>query len=81
MLVDRFEFESKLIEKQNEGELKLKEQTIISLQEKIKEMQAQIKELTQKANLAESNVKDIAVKAIESSSKIQVFPAKENDKD
>ena len=78
-LKTQFEFESKLIEKQNEGELKLKDQTIASLQEKIKEMQAQIKELTQKTNVAESNVKDIAVKAIESSSKIQVFPSKEKD--
>ncbi|OQY02521.1 MAG: hypothetical protein B6I20_06825 [Bacteroidetes bacterium 4572_117] len=76
-LTVEFEFESKLLAKQNEGELKLKEQTIISLQEKISEMQLQIKELTQKTNLAESNVKDIAVKAIESSSKIQVFPTKE----
>ena len=72
----QFEFESKLLANKNEGELKLKEQTIISLQEKITEMQAQIKELTEKTNIAESNVKDIAVKAIESSSKIQVFPTK-----
>jgi len=43
-------------------------------------MQEQIKELTKKTNLAESNVKDIAVKAIESSSKIQVFPTKDKEK-
>jgi len=78
-LKTQFEFESKLTEKQNEGDLKLKDQEIKSLQDKIKEMQTQIKELTQKSNLAESNVKDIAVKAIESSSKIQVFPTKEKD--
>ena len=76
-LTVQFDFESKLLAKQNEGELNLKEQTIVSLKEKITEMQMQTKELTAKANLADSNVKDIAVKAIESSSKIQVFPSKE----
>jgi hypothetical protein len=75
----KFDFESQLLAKQNEGELKLKEQTISSLKEKITEMQIQIKELTEKANKAENSVKDIAVKAIESSSKIQVFSKKENE--
>ena len=42
-------------------------------------MQKQIKELSEKANQAEKSVKDIAVKAIESSSKVQVFPAKEKE--
>ena len=78
-LTVQYEFESKLLAKQNEGELKLKDQTVISLQEKISEMHDRIKELTEKANLADSNVKDIAVKAIESSSKIQVFPTKEKE--
>ncbi len=77
----QYDFESKLIAKQNEGELKLKEQTIVSLKEKIGEMQQVIKQLTDKANIAEVNVKDIAMKAIESSSKIQVFPAKKNEED
>ncbi len=45
----QFEFERKLSQKQFEGDLKLKEQTIISLQEKIAEMQASLKELSQKA--------------------------------
>jgi chromosome segregation ATPase len=76
-LTAQFEFESKLLEKHNEGELKLKEQTIKSLQEKIAEMQGRIKELTEKTKIAESSVKDIAVKAIESSSKVQVFQNKE----
>ncbi len=78
-LTSQFEFESKLLAKQNEGEIKLKDQTITSLKEKITEMQKLVKELTDKANNAESNVKDIAVKAIESSSKIQVFPTKEKE--
>jgi hypothetical protein len=78
-LKTQFHFESKLLAKQNEGELKLRDQTIASLKEKIAEMQQVIKQLTDKANKAEGNVKDIAVKAIESSSKIQVFPAKEKE--
>ena len=78
-LKTQFDFESKLLAKQNEGELKLKEQTITSLKEKIADMQQVIKQLTDKANKAEGNVKDIAVKAIESSSKIQVFPSKEKE--
>jgi len=78
-LKTQFDFENKLLAKQNEGEIKLKDQTIVSLKEKITEMQQVIKQLADKANKAEGNVKDIAVKAIESSSKIQVFPAKEKE--
>ena len=75
----KFAFENKLLANQNEGELKLKIQTISSLKEKISEMQQMIKELSEKVNKAENTVKDIAVKAIDSSSKIQVFPTKENE--
>jgi len=78
-LTTRFDFERKLYEKQTEGDLKLKEQTIKSLQEKIAEMQIQIRELNEKATKAEMNVKDIAVKAIESSSKVQFFQKKEGE--
>ena len=78
-LTTRFEFDNKLLANQNEGELKLKEQTIVSLKEKISELQKMTKELSEKASKAENSMKDIAVKAIESSSKIQVFPSKEND--
>ena len=60
-----------MMEKQNEADIRLKDQTIGSLQEKIKEQQEQLKEYTDKANRTEANVKDIAVKAIENASKIQ----------
>ncbi len=40
---------------------------------KIKEQEAFIKELTTKTNTAESTVKDIAIKALESSSKNRVY--------
>ena len=64
-------FEKDLTAKQTEGEMKLKEQTILALQSKIKDLELTIKELTTKAVTAEASVKDIAIKAIESSSKIQ----------
>jgi hypothetical protein len=68
----QYGFDTKLIEKQNEAEIRLKDQTITSLQEKIKELQIQVKEYGDKAAKADAGVKEIAVKAIENSKKIQV---------
>ncbi len=65
----KYDFDIQLIKNQNEAELKLKEQITNSLQEKIKEQQAQIKEYADKANRAEAAMKDIAVKALESATK------------
>ena len=77
-----YKFEKELSEKQTEGELNLKKQTIETLQSKIKDLEQTIKELSQKANTAESSVKDIAIKAIESSSKIKIVDKqKETDKE
>lgn len=75
-LQTKYEFDIKLIEKQNETDIRLKDQMIASLQEKIKEQQDQLKENTEKANRAEANVKDIAVKAIENSSKVRMYSGK-----
>jgi hypothetical protein len=75
-LQTRYEFDIKFIEKQNETDIRLKDQMIASLQEKIKEQQAQLKEFTEKANRAEASVKDIAVKAIENSSKVRMYAGK-----
>ena len=66
-------FEVKFLKQQNEAEIKLKDQTIISLQEKIKELQVQVKEYGDKANRAEEGVKDIAFKAIESAAKAKTI--------
>jgi hypothetical protein len=65
----QFNFEKELAEKQNQGELKLKDQIIQTLQAKIKDIETQLRESSQKASNAETTVKDIAIKAIESSSK------------
>ncbi|NEW82869.1 MAG: hypothetical protein GZ094_10965 [Mariniphaga sp.] len=65
-----FRFEKELTAKQTEGDLMLKAQTIETLISKIKDLEVSIKEFSQKAATAESSVKDIAIKAIESSSKM-----------
>ncbi|MEN6589292.1 MAG: hypothetical protein ABFC30_06550, partial [Proteiniphilum sp.] len=73
VLKNKYEFEIKLSSKQNEAEIRLRDQMIESLQQKIQEMQAQLKEYGDKANRAEEGVKDIAMKAIESAAKIKTF--------
>jgi hypothetical protein len=75
-LQTQYGFDVKLMGQQNEADIRLKDQIIASLQDKTRELQAQLKENNDKANRAEANVKDIAVKAIENASKIRMFPAK-----
>lgn len=69
----KFKFEKDITLKETEGQMQLKELQIKTLENKIKEMDTQIKILTQKAETAEKSTKDIAIKAIESSTKVQVF--------
>jgi hypothetical protein len=80
-LQTKYDFEIELIKRQNESDIRLKDQIIVSLQEKIKEQQEQLKEYTDKANRAEANVKDIAVKAIENASKVRMFTTKSEKED
>ena len=80
-LQTKYGFDIQLMDKQSVADIRLKDQTIISLQEKIKEQQEQLKEYAEKANRAEANVKDIAVKAIENASKIRMFTAKPEKED
>jgi hypothetical protein len=72
-LTTKYDFEKQLTARQTEGEIKLKEQTINTLQAKIKDLETFNKELSGKANVAEANVKDIAIKAIENSRKLQII--------
>ncbi|MFW6248452.1 MAG: hypothetical protein ACOC4J_01630 [Bacteroidota bacterium] len=65
----QYDFNKELVEKQHQGEVKLKDQIIQTLQVKVKDLEAQLKESSQKTTNAEITVKDIAIKAIESSSK------------
>ena len=80
-LQTKYGFDIQLMEKQSAADIRLKEQAIASLQEKIKEQQEQLKEYGDKANRAEANVKDIAVKAIENASKIRMFTTKPEKED
>jgi len=80
-LQTKYGFDIQLMDKQSVADIRLKDQMIISLQEKIKEQQEQLKEYAEKANRAEANVKDIAVKAIENASKIRMFTAKPEKED
>lgn len=72
-------FEIQLREKEVEGEQKLKDQTISTLNLKIKEMETNLKEMSAKTVKAETSVKDIALKAIESSSAKPLIVERGND--
>ncbi|MDR3093921.1 MAG: hypothetical protein LBU62_04685 [Bacteroidales bacterium] len=78
-LQTKYGFDIQLTAKQHEADARLQEQVITSLQEKIKELQAQLKEYADKANRAEASVKDIAVKAIENSSKSRMYIKSEKE--
>jgi len=65
-------FEKELLKKEFDGELKLRDQTITSLQSKIKDEENLINQLYNKGENADKNVKDIVLKAIETSGR---FPS------
>lgn len=75
----KYKYESQLAAKEIEGERKLKEQIISSLEIKIKEQENLIKQLTAKNDNAVNQVKDIAVKALEGSANYKII-TKEKDK-
>ena len=75
-LQTRYDFDMQLSTSKNQAEVRLKDQMIKSLQEKIQELQTQLKDFADKATVAESGVKEIAMKAIENSSKIRIYPTK-----
>ena len=61
----RFAFD--LAQKETEGQLRLKDQQIELLQQKIKEIETQLKEAGVKVANSEETVRDIALRAIDSS--------------
>lgn len=71
-LKTEFNYEKNLLAKETEGIVNLKELTITSLESKIKEIENQLKTISSKADISEKTVKDIALKAIESTGKIQL---------
>jgi hypothetical protein len=73
--------EAELTLKEIEGERKLYEQKVASLEAKIKEQEELIKQLTHKANEAGLQVQNIAIKAIEGASTQRVTFEKERVKE
>jgi len=71
-LKHQFEFEKQLSGAKTTGETTLKDQTIESLKEKIKDQEVMIKQLTQKVNVSEESVKQIALKALDSPAKEKI---------
>jgi hypothetical protein len=67
--------EAEMLAKETAGERKLSQQTIASLEAKIKEQEEQIRQLSQKANEAGLQVQSIAIKAIEGASAWRTFSA------
>ncbi len=66
-LTSDFKHEKDLLEKEYQGELKLLNQTIKSLQDKIRDQDNMMNQLYKKVENADKNVKDIVLKAIEGS--------------
>jgi hypothetical protein len=66
-------YEKQLLLKDHEGELKLRNQQVESLQAKIKDLESQIKQAYAKAENAENNSKEITLKAIQASGQIKII--------
>jgi hypothetical protein len=66
-LLQQYEFDSQLKQKEYEGILKLNEQSIGYLEDKIKKQEIYIKELTEKADNATQQVQSIACRALDTS--------------
>lgn len=64
-LSTKYQYEKELASKEMQGETKLLQQHIVSLQAKVKEQESQIASLNQKANLAGDQVQAIALKALD----------------
>ncbi len=78
-LQQQFEFESQLTENKTSGQFKLNEQTIETLKDKIKDQEALIKQLTQKVDVSEESVKQIALKALDTSGKERIVTVEKKD--
>ncbi len=64
----KYDYEAKLMQKEVEGERKLYQQMIAALEAKVKHLEEQAHQAAEKANQANLQVQDIAVKAIEGAS-------------
>jgi len=73
-LMFKFDYETKLAQKEVEGERKLFHQMIAALEAKVVQLESQVKHLSDKSNQANLQVQDIAVKAIEGASLQRFIP-------
>lgn len=73
-LTFKFDYETKLAQKEVEGERKLFQQMILALEAKVAQLESQSQHLVDKTNQANLQVQDIAVKAIESASLQRFMP-------
>jgi len=71
-LKQQYDFEKQLSDNKIIGEQKLKDQTIKTLEAKIKDLEALLRQLTIKTDASEENVKQMALKALETSGKERV---------
>jgi hypothetical protein len=76
-----FDYQQKILVKDLEAELKLRDQMINSLETKVKEQQELISSMSNKTDLAGQQVRDIAIKAIEKSGVIGVPMERRGDKE
>lgn len=79
MLKAEFDHSFVLHKKETENDIKLKEQSIQNLQQRIKELEAQLKQAFSKVDSAESSVKEITIKAIESSAAARNMESRKNE--
>jgi hypothetical protein len=70
----KYDYETKLAQKEVEGERKLHQQMVAALEAKVAQLESQIKHLSDKTNQANLQVQDIAVKAIEGASRQRYVP-------
>lgn len=80
-LTSKYKFEKELLAKEIEGERKLKDQIILNLELKIKEQAKLIDQLTTKADHASDQVKNIAIKALDSSANIRYMNREKEKKE
>lgn len=71
-LKQQYDFEKQLSDNKIIGEQKLKDQTIKTLETKIKDLEALLRQLTIKSDASEENVKQMALKALETTGKERV---------
>lgn len=72
ILKQQYDFEKQLSDNKIIGEQKLKDQTIKTLEAKIKDLETLLRQLTIKSDASEENVKQMALKALETPGKERV---------